>query len=84
MVTHQVDAATRQVSLSDAALRLEYPDWLVTVRSSTPEIIHVRAIRPDCLQVERRSAGTATLTAIDRRNRQYTLEVMVDSGAGSQ
>jgi len=81
----QVRPGTRQISVSNARpVVLEFPDWLTTVRGPSPEILRIRALRPDCLEIQGRTPGKAMLSAVDRRQQQYTIEVMVDSGAGSQ
>jgi hypothetical protein len=75
---HQVDAATRRVEIHDTdTVLLEYPDWLTTVKSLDPAVIHVSAVRPNCLRIQRVSEGKAKLQAIDRGDRRYSIEVIV-------
>ena len=75
---HQVDGTTRRIDINDAeVVLLEYPDWLTTVKSLDPAIIRVTAIRPNCLRVQRLGPGTAALHAVDRKDHQYVLEVIV-------
>jgi hypothetical protein len=81
----QVDAATRRVEIHDTdSVLLEYPDWLTTVKSLDPAVIHVSAVRPNCLRIQRVSEGTATLQAIDRGDRRYSIEVIVRAQVESQ
>lgn len=74
----RIDAATRRIELTSSdSLLLEYPDWLTTVKCQDPAVIRVSAVRPNCLRVTRVSQGTATLRAVDRRDNQYSIEVIV-------
>ena len=78
----KVDSATRQVRLSSAnSLLLEYPDWLTSVKSQDPAVIRVSAVRPNRLRITRLAAGTAVLQAVDRRDLQYSFEVVVPDSA---
>lgn len=80
--TRQIDAATRRIEIRDAdSLLLAYPDWLTTVTSHDPSVIRVSAVRPNCLRVQRVAAGTTTLRAVDRGDREYSVEVIVRASA---
>ena len=80
--TRQIDMATRRIEIRDAdSLLLEYPDWLTTVTSHDPSVIRVSAVRPNCLRVQRVATGTTTLRAVDRRDHQYSVEVIVRTSA---
>lgn len=79
---HQVSGTTHSIDFSDAdSVLLEYPDWLTSVKSLDPAIIHVTAVRPNCLRVQRIGQGTTELRAVDRRDRQYVLAIIVPVAA---
>jgi Flp pilus assembly secretin CpaC len=76
----QINAASRRIEISTGeSLLLEYPDWLTTVKSHDPTVIRVSAVRPNRLRVTRVSKGTTTLQAIDRRDHEYSIEVVVQA-----
>ncbi|MDB5348604.1 MAG: hypothetical protein JWP89_6981 [Schlesneria sp.] len=75
---HQVNGTTHSIDFSDAdSVLLEYPDWLTTVKSLDPAIIRVTAVRPNCLRIQRVGQGTTELRAVDRRDHQYVLAIIV-------
>jgi hypothetical protein len=78
----QVDASTRRIELtSSESLLLEYPDWLTTVKSRDPAVIRVSAVRPNRLRISRVSQGATILHAVDRRDHEYSIEVIVQTSA---
>lgn len=75
---HHVNGTTHSIDFSDAnSVLLEYPDWLTTVKSLDPAVIRVTAVRPNCLRVHRVGEGTAELRAVDRRDHQYVLAIII-------
>ena len=73
---YQIGAATQRLEVcdSDSAL-LQFPEWLTRVRSGDARVIRVTAVRPDCLRVTRLAEGRTTLTALDRQQREYSVEL---------
>jgi len=79
---HRIDARAQKLEIRDVtSVMLEFPDWVTTVKSLDPSVIHVTAIRPDCLRVRRISDGLSTLRVVDRHDREYHIEVMVVSSS---
>jgi hypothetical protein len=75
---HHVNGITHRIEFSDTdSVLLEYPDWLTTVKNLDPAVIHVTAVRPNCLRVQRVGQGTTELRAVDRRDHQYVLAIIV-------
>ena len=74
---HTVPANTRRLEVRAAeSLLVQFPDWLTRVRSSDSKVVRVTAVRPDCLRVTRLSEGTARLLAVDRHEREYSVELL--------
>lgn len=74
---HTVPANTRRLEVRAAeSLLVQFPDWLTRVRSRDSNVIRVTAVRPDCLRVTRVSEGTARLLAVDRHEREYSVELL--------
>ena len=73
---YQIVAATQRLDVPDAdSVLVQFPDWLTRVRSGDPNVIRVTAVRPDCLMITRLAEGRTTLTALDRQQREYTVEL---------
>ncbi len=73
---HRVGAATQRFEIRDAdSVLVQFPEWLTRVRSGDADVIRVTAVRPDCLRITRLADGRTTLTALDRRQREYTVDL---------
>lgn len=73
---YQIEAATRRLDVRDAdSVLVQFPDWLTRVRSADATVIRVTAVRPDCLRITRLAEGRTTLTALDRQQREYSVEL---------
>lgn len=73
---YRIEAATQQLEVRDAAsVLVQFPEWLTRVRSGDSSVIRITAVRPDCLRVVRLSEGRTTLTALDRQQREYSIEL---------
>ncbi len=83
---YRIEAATRRLEVRDAdSVLVQFPDWLTRVRSGDSSVIRIGAVRPDCLRVVRLTEGRTTLTALDRQQREYSVELsLVRSHPGEQ
>lgn len=73
---YQVGAATRRLDVRDSdSVLVQFPEWLTRVRSGNADMVRVTAVRPDCLRITRLAAGRTTLTAVDRQQREYSVEL---------
>ena len=73
---HQIGSDTQRLEIGDSdSVLIQFPEWLTRVRSGDARVIRVTAVRPDCLRVTRLTAGRTTLTALDRRQREYAVEL---------
>jgi hypothetical protein len=79
-VIHQIDTRSEKLEIrSDQTVVLEFPDWVTSVKSLNPSIVHVSAVRPDCLRIRRIGEGLAMLHVVDRHAREYSIEMTVVS-----
>ena len=73
---HHIGATTQRLEVRDSdSVLVQYPEWLTRVRSSDASVIRVTVVRPDCLRVTRLAEGRTTLTALDRQQREYSVEL---------
>ena len=73
---YRVEATTQRLEVRDAdSVLIQFPDWLTRVRSGDSSVIRLTAVRPDCLRVVRLTEGRTTLTALDRKQREYSVEL---------
>lgn len=73
---YQIEAATQRLDVRDAdSVLVQFPDWLTRVRSADSSVIRVTAVRPDCLRITRLTEGRTLLTALDRQQREYSVEL---------
>lgn len=73
---YRIEAATQRLEVRDAdAVLVQFPEWLTRVRSGDANVIRITAVRPDCLRVTRLAEGRTTLTALDRQQREYSVEL---------
>ena len=73
---YRVEATTQRLEVRDAgSVLVQFPDWLTRVRSGDSSVIRITAVRPDCLRVVRLTEGRTTLTALDRQQREYSIEL---------
>lgn len=80
-VVLHVDSTTRRIELREAESLLEFPEWLTTVKSSDATVVHVSAVRPNRLRVQRVTSGTTHLMAVDRSEHRYSVELIVRAQA---
>ncbi len=74
---HTVPANTRRLEVRAAeSLLVCFPDWLTRVQSCDSKVVRVTAVSPDCLRITRLSEGTARLRAVDRHEREYSVELL--------
>ena len=83
---YRIEAATRRLEVRDAvSVLVQFPEWLTRVRTGDSSVIRITAVRPNCLRVVRLSEGRTTLTALDRKQREYSVELsLVTSHPGEQ
>ena len=73
---YRVEATTQRLEVRDAdSVLVQFPEWLTRVRSGDSSVIRLTAVRPDCLRVVRLTEGRTTLTALDRKQREYSVEL---------
>lgn len=73
---YKIEATTQRLEIRDAdSVLVQFPEWLTRVRSGDARVIRVTAVRPDCLRVTRLTEGRTTLTALDRQQREYSVEL---------
>jgi Flp pilus assembly secretin CpaC len=72
----QIGATTQRLDVGDAdSVLVQFPDWLTRVRSTDASVVRVTAVRPDRLRITRLAEGRTTLTALDRQQREYSVEL---------
>lgn len=75
---HQIVASSQKLEVRDvSSVVLEFPDWLTRVISHDPAVVHVTAIKPNCLRIIRRTDGQTRLKAHDRKDHEYIVELTV-------
>ena len=73
---YRIEAATQRLEVRDAnSVLVQFPEWLTRVQSGDSSVIRITAVRPDCLRVVRLTEGRTTLTALDRQQREYSVEL---------
>ena len=73
---YQIETAVQRLDVRDAdSVLVQFPDWLTRVRSADSNVIRVTVVRPDCLRITRLAEGRTTLTALDRQQREYSVEL---------
>lgn len=72
----QMTGTTQRLELGEAdAVLIQFPEWLTQVRSTDAGVVRVTAVKPNCLRVTRLASGRTTMTARDRQEREYTVEL---------
>ncbi|MBC8116154.1 MAG: pilus assembly protein N-terminal domain-containing protein [Candidatus Saccharimonas sp.] len=73
---YKIGATTQRLEVRDSdSVLVQFPEWLTRVRSGDSSVIRVTAVRPDCLRITRLTEGRTTLTALDRQQREYSVEL---------
>ena len=73
---YRIEAETQRPEVRDAdSVLVQFPDWLTRVRSGNSSVIRITAVRPDCLRIVRLTEGRTTLTALDRQQREYSIQL---------
>lgn len=73
---HKVAHSVQKLELKDTdSVLVQFPDWLTRVQSGNADLIRITAIKPDCVRVTCLGDGQTTLKAVDRQQREYSVEL---------